>query len=174
MKPVGRWRLYLTVLASVCRQLNAFGWSYNYANAFHKKRFQDHRVSGIPAFDQHSVSWHFTHHAVLPDITHCTWDNNNIDCFHIALFSALEQTHCPHAASGSEWATAISSFIKKEKKKKRSWASFLISTEVVYWQHHLVFAWLMLRKTGAVSMQTHVHHTPMHQFTVSLHSKPRR
>ena len=89
----------------------------------HNKRFQDHRVSGIPAFDQHFVSWNFTHHSLLPNITHCTWDNNNnnnnIDCFHIALFSALEQTHCAHVASGSEWVTGVSSFIKKKKKKKK-------------------------------------------------------
>ena len=45
-----------------------------------------------------------------------------IHCFHIALFSALEQAHCTHVTCDSEWV-AVSFFQHL----------FLISMEVVYW-----------------------------------------
>ena len=48
-----------------------------------------------------------------------------------------------------------------------------MSTEVVYLQLYLVVTWLVPRETAAVS--AHVvcmHPAVMHQFTVSIYSKP--
>ena len=52
------------------------------------------------------------------------------DRFYIALFSAVEQTHCTHVAYVNyDWVTV--SYYSAFKKK-------ILSTEVVYWQRYLV------------------------------------
>ena len=50
----------------------------------------------------------------------------------------------------------------------------LISTEVVYWQCYLVVAWLAWCHMKLLPSwhKFCVHHTTMHQFPVSLHTKP--
>ena len=50
----------------------------------------------------------------------------------------------------------------------------LISTEVVYWQRSVVVAWLVPREMLPFRRRFCVHHSTMHQFTVSLHSTPHR
>jgi len=58
------------------------------------------------------------------------------------FYSALVQTHCAHVAPCDfEWVTV--SFYS---------AYILLPTEVVYWQHSLVVAWLVPRETAAVSV----------------------
>ena len=59
-----------------------------------------------------------------------------VDCFYIALFSALEQTHCTHM-----WFW-ISDYLLI--------ACFRISTEVVYVQCYLVVTWLVPHETAAI------------------------
>ena len=49
------------------------------------------------------------------------------DCFYIALFSALEQTHCTLVACDSRWMTVA------------FYSTFELSTQVVYLQCYLVF-----------------------------------
>ena len=73
---------------------------------------------------------------------------------YIALFSALNHTHCALVACDS-----CSLFIVR----------CLRSTEVGYLRRYFVVTWLMPRETAAVSVAFCVHHTTTHQFTVSLH-----
>ena len=71
-----------------------------------------------------------------------------VDCFYVALFSTLEQTHCAHMwFCMSEWL-----FI----------ARFWISTQVVYFT---VLAWQVPHETAAISAQvlcTPYNHAPCH------------
>ena len=75
-----------------------------------------------------------------------------IDCFDIALFSAIEQTHCALVAWNSEWVTVsfYSAFVFV--------LVLLISIKVAYLPRYLVVTWLVPRETAAVSV--HVLCTP--------------
>ena len=65
-----------------------------------------------------------------------------IDRFYMALFSALEQTHCAFVACKSEWVTVA------------LYSAFSISTEVVCLHRCLVVTWLVPRETAAVSARS--------------------
>ena len=85
-----------------------------------------------------------------------------IDRFCIALFSALEQTHCAHVACDFQGVIVYILY-----------RVFLISTEVVYWQRSLVVAWLVLRETAAVSAQvlcTPFTHAPVYSYFNQIHT----
>ena len=62
-----------------------------------------------------------------------------VDCFYMALFSALEHTHCAFTACDSEWVTVA------------FYRTFWISTEMVYLQLCVVVTWLVTRETAALS-----------------------
>ena len=72
----------------------------------------------------------------------------NDDCFYVALFSALEQTHCAFLACYSKWVsvTFYSPFLI---------SPFLISTEVVNGQCCLVVTWLVPRETALSALYNH-------------------
>ena len=77
-----------------------------------------------------------------------------VDCFYIALFSALKQTHHALVTCDSEWVT----FYK----------TFWTAAEVVDLQHCSLVAWLMLYDTGAVSehiLCTSHNHAPVYNVT---------
>ena len=88
--------------------------------------------------------------------------------FDIALFSAFKETDSVTALMSPDFELVTISFFIFVLFFI---AHFLIFTEVVYWQHYLVVAWLVPCETAAISVQ--ILHTPynMHQFAVSLCSK---
>ena len=90
--------------------------------------------------------------------------------FYTALFSALVQTHWAHVAYGSEWVTASFFFFVAVLLL----FVFSISAEVVYWQAiWLLRGWCHVELLPS-RRKFCVHHTTMHQFTASLHSKLHR
>ena len=70
----------------------------------------------------------------MPQITHSAV----VDRFYVALFSALEQTHCALVTCNSKWATSFYSTL------------LTASTKVVYLQHCLVVTWLVLHETASI------------------------
>ena len=92
------------------------------------------------------------------------------DRFHTVIFSALEQTRCAHVARDSDWMTVffyrpfLLLFLKKIKERNsRNWC-----TDSSIW---LLNGWCHVKLP--LSRRTFcLHHTTMHQFTESFHSKP--
>jgi len=81
-----------------------------------------------------------------------------VDRFYMALFSALEQTHCARM-----W------FLNSDLLETHFWIS---STEVVYLQHALFGCYMAGATWNCCRLSALcVHHTTMHYVT-SLHAKP--
>ena len=82
---------------------------------------------------------------------------------YIVPFSASKQTHCALVICGSEWVTVALHSV------------FWISTEVVYLHSYsavwLWHCWCHVKLLPSWHM-FFVHHTAVHQFTVSLYLKP--
>ena len=95
-------------------------------------------------------------------------DDHFLFCFvDIALFSALEQTHCANVACGSEMVTVA------------FYNAFWIFTSVGYLQRCLIVTWMVPHETAAVSAHvlcTPYNHAPCHVTTMHhvtlLHAKP--
>jgi len=85
-----------------------------------------------------------------------------IHSFYLAPFSAPQQTHCGLVKCDSEWVTAsfYSSFVFLYARK---WI-----TDGAVWFLHCWCHVKLLPSRGKFC----VHQSTMHQFTVSLHSKP--
>ena len=82
------------------------------------------------------------------------WVKQTIDRFYLTLLSAFKQT---------EYAPVARDFLNVWLRLL--WRVYLVSTEVVYWQRCLVFAWLVPYETAAVSAQilcTPHNHAPVY------------
>ena len=82
-----------------------------------------------------------------------------INCFYVALFPALKQTHCTLVTCNSEWVTAVSAFLKIH------WSGVLTALL------SLLHGWCHMKLLLSLCIFC-VRHTTMHHFTVSLHLKP--
>ena len=120
---------------------------------FDSDRYLDrlHMIASVPALLCCSHCLFNTGHKGSILASHEEQDDD--DCFCIALFSALEQTHCVFAPSESIWVTVA------------FYSAFWISTEVCI-QHCLVVTWLVPCKAAAILVCSVYTIRP---WTVSLH-----